>query len=89
MQNILGIMAGKCASLRKLTLRKVGQRDQFDYPFPRMELLDKDVYVEWAFFISSVKETLQTLVFEQGERYRPRTADAQLRVRPIDRRFEE
>ena len=54
-----------------------------------MEILDKDVYVEWAFFISSVKETLQTLVFEQGERYRPRTADAQPRVRPMDRRFEE
>ena len=89
MQNILSVMASKCTSLRKLTLRKVGQRDQFDYPFLWMEILDKDVYVEWAFFISSMKEALQTLVFDQGERYRPWTADAQPGVRPMDRRFEE
>lgn len=86
MQNLLGTLAGKCTSLTSLHLRKVGARDQFDFT-PAYSSKEHDIYAEWAIFLASVKPTLESLIFEQGERLLPRTERAQPPVRPMDQLF--
>ena len=67
MQNLLGPLAGHCPNLKTLTLRKVGQRRHAEFT-PEFCAKDEDIYREFAIFISSVKQTLRRVVFEQGER---------------------
>lgn len=88
MQNLLGALAGKCTSIRSLHLRKAGARDQFDFP-PACSSKETDIYAEWAVFLASVRATLETFTFEQGERLLPRVDRAQPPVRPMDRLFGE
>ena len=52
--------------MRSLTLRKVGQRRIFEFT-QKFCAKDKDIYHEFGTFISSMKATLQHVVFEQGE----------------------
>ncbi|CAF9922724.1 hypothetical protein IMSHALPRED_005745 [Imshaugia aleurites] len=86
MQNLLGALAGKCTSLQSLHLRKGGARDQFDFS-PHLSSKEHDIYAEWAIFLTSVKPTLESLVFEQGERLLPRADWVQPLVRPMDQLF--
>lgn len=86
MQNLLGTVAGKCTSLRSLHLRKVGARDQFDFT-PACSGKERDIYAEWAIFLTSVSPTLDSLTFEQGERLLPRADWVQPPVRPMDQLF--
>lgn len=86
MQNLLGALAGKCPSLTSLYLCKVGARDQFDFT-PACSSKEHDIYAEWAIFLASVKPTLQSLTFEQGERLLPRADWVQPPVRPMDALF--
>ncbi|CAF9905953.1 MAG: hypothetical protein ALECFALPRED_001919 [Alectoria fallacina] len=46
-----------------------------------------DIYAEWAVFLASVKPTLESSIFEQGERLLPQTERAQPPVRPMDQLF--
>ena len=86
MQNLLGVLAGKCTSLKTLRLRKVGARDEFDFT-PACRSKETDIYAEWALFLSSVRPTLESLTFEQGERLLPKADWVQPRVRPMDQLF--
>ena len=86
MQNLLGALAGKCTSLKTLRLRKAGARDQFDFT-PACRSKEVDFYAEWAIFLASVKPTLESLIFEQGERLLHRAEWAQPAVRPMDQLF--
>ena len=86
MQNLLGVLAGKCTSLKTLRLRKVGARDQFDFT-PACRSKETDIYAEWALFLTSVRPTLESLTFEQGERMLPRADWVQPPVRPMDQLF--
>ena len=67
MQNLLGYLTGRCPNVRSLTLRKVGQRhlNQFTLGFIAKE---SDIYDELGTFISSMKATLQHVIFEQVAR---------------------
>lgn len=86
MQNLLGALAGKCTSLKSLRLRKAGARDQFDFP-PGCTSKENDIYAEWAVFLASVRGTLESFTFEQGERLLPRADWVQPPVRPMDQLF--
>ena len=86
MQNLLGTLAGKCTSLRSLHLRKTGARDHFDLT-PACSIKENDIYAEWAMFLTSVKPTLESLTFEQGERLLPKADQVQPPVRPMDQLF--
>lgn len=70
MQNLLGPLTSRCPNLRRLTIRKVGQRGPTEFT-PRFTAKDIDLYFELATFIYSVKGTLRHFVFEQGERTAP------------------
>lgn len=73
MHNLLGFLAGRCTSLKSLTLRKTAEvgrrfssdRSEFEQVF---SWLDEDIYREFAVFIEAQKGTLQRLEFEQGPR---------------------
>ncbi len=86
MQNLLGALAGKCTSLKTLRLRKAGATVQSEF-HPACRGKEVDFYAEWAVFLTSVKPTLVSLVFEQGERLLPRAERGQPPVRPMDQLF--
>ena len=67
MQNLLGPLTGRCPNLRTLTFRKVGESYNAEFT-PEFEAKDEDIYLEFATFIVSAQQTLQRVVFEQGER---------------------
>lgn len=88
MLNLLRPLAGRCQNLKSLTLRKVGQTYRWEFT-RAFAAIDMDIYHEFAFFVDSVKPTLQHLVFEQGHRallapqhFRPPSS-----YRPMDQRF--
>ncbi|CAD6594574.1 MAG: hypothetical protein ASARMPRED_000915 [Alectoria sarmentosa] len=94
MQNLFGSLTGLCSNLRRLTIRKVGQRGQTEFT-PVFSAKDIDMYFELATFIYSVKGTLRHFVFEQGERTAPPpplTGNQIVIVvppRPMDTRFDK
>ncbi|KAL9130683.1 MAG: hypothetical protein Q9175_006961, partial [Cornicularia normoerica] len=52
-----------------------------------LHLRKNDVYTEWGIFLASVRPTLETLTFEQGERLLPKVDWVQPPVRPMDQLF--
>lgn len=89
MQNLLGPIAGLCPNLRTLTIHKVGEAYHGEFT-RELVAKDCDLYFELAVFISSVKGSLQHIVFEQGERgAQPLPVQGPLlrNPRPMDTRF--
>ncbi|MCJ1462379.1 hypothetical protein MMC07_000979 [Pseudocyphellaria aurata] len=61
---LLGSLTGRCTGLRFLTMRRIGQAQNFPEWHAHAEQLS---YLEWASFIRSVSGTLEKLLFEQAE----------------------
>ncbi|RDL42564.1 uncharacterized protein BP5553_02543 [Venustampulla echinocandica] len=70
MSGHLQLLEGRCVKLRHLTIRSLGQDldetwAEANNPFGSVEK-DEARYKEWALFISSVRNTLESLTIEQG-----------------------
>ncbi|MCJ1435614.1 hypothetical protein MMC27_004988 [Xylographa pallens] len=92
MRGILRPLQGRCLNLKYLYIRKCGQKliepDSWNSPRTWSNKADEEVYMECASFLNSVKLSLQSFHFEQGdEAPSPGKVVLLQFIRPMDDRF--
>lgn len=80
---LLTTMTGRCAALRTLRLRRLGQNHECSWLW--RTYAEEESYREWASFIRSVQGTVEKFTFEQHER--GNTQDTELTSKPLSFRI--